>query len=367
MLWSKMDNGYDTHPDVVAAGFYGRVVFLALVRINGQFECGGAIPMKYLRPAYIAQRIGLYEELDRDAANTAIVTAIDRCVDVGLLERDGDEMSIPGWANWRPSTSTIRMKRKRERDSSPADGVTCDVTGDALSGSDCDSSVTPDAPVTQDPTERKKERKRDPAAAAAGARESGPAPTHDAHPREATPATGGSGSDGEAGRHPGETTPPKSSTPPWVYYGHVEETDPPDRKSAGVKSLWLELDGSRPNLSMGDDVAIERWVTSWPYKAVLYAVRRALELDGHRIGNRHVSGILQRARPEEWDETAREAAAAAEPQRAAGGARDGAGERACPQSRINASWAEKSAQAPARAAEAMADPNWGVVDPRAGF
>lgn len=111
----------DAHPEMMAAGFWGRFVFRELVRISGQFDLRGRIPKKYAAPAYLAKRS------DADAAGIPDIAAklsagLSAAIVAGLVRADGDFIEIPGWDRFYDSSNAKRQKRWRDAHRDEAEG-----------------------------------------------------------------------------------------------------------------------------------------------------------------------------------------------------------------------------------------------------
>lgn len=109
--WVKMSTGYDSNPKVLAAGWLGSQLFLLLVRLHAVHSEGGFLPSALLNPVFLRtvwHFPGSEEELE---------TAIQKCVEAGLLHRVDTGCQIAGWteSEWGRATSTERVRRHRER------------------------------------------------------------------------------------------------------------------------------------------------------------------------------------------------------------------------------------------------------------
>jgi hypothetical protein len=145
--WYRQDGNSDSNPKMIKAGFWGTVVFQALCRVSADHELGGEIPAEYADPEYLARRL----RLDADRALAPLwasgLTPVDvlrdgvtRCRHSLLVtESDGGGLTISGWPdrNEEGSSSTVRMRKKRERDRlERLAREQNDVTGDGVTSRD---------------------------------------------------------------------------------------------------------------------------------------------------------------------------------------------------------------------------------------
>lgn len=131
MLWYKEWANSDSHPKIVAAGFWGATVFRALCRTSAEFDLNGRIPPQYMTEAYLAHRLQLapeFDSLDPDDATPATVVqrGLGSAVAAGLLVRDGSVFVIDGWGERQTSatgggkSNTERSRAFRSRQKEPA-------------------------------------------------------------------------------------------------------------------------------------------------------------------------------------------------------------------------------------------------------
>lgn len=116
MEFLKIDPRLDEHPDVLDAGFIGATVFHVVLRLCATFDKRGRLPAKFT-PAHIARRLNLRSGDTSLEPTEFVKMGIERCVSVGLLERDGAELVVPGWERfYRPAkTPAERMREYRGR------------------------------------------------------------------------------------------------------------------------------------------------------------------------------------------------------------------------------------------------------------
>ena len=131
----RIDPLMDEHPDIEAAGFDGARVFEAVLRACARNDGRGKLRGKFAHPGWLAKRINLTKEviggLDPD---TWVNHGIERCVRCGLLQREGQDLVIPGWEKfYSPSkTNSERQsewrRRNRRETQTAAQAAVTDVT-----------------------------------------------------------------------------------------------------------------------------------------------------------------------------------------------------------------------------------------------
>jgi len=119
----------DSHPDMVAAGFWGRFVFRELVRVCGQFDFRGRIPRKYATPQYLSLRAGCTGVGIPDP-DIRIGEGIESAIATGLIVSCSDCYEIPGWERFYDSHAD-RQARYRKKKSGVGQVASRDVTSDA--------------------------------------------------------------------------------------------------------------------------------------------------------------------------------------------------------------------------------------------
>jgi uncharacterized phage protein (TIGR02220 family) len=113
--WVKMDVNYDSHPQILQAGWEGAIVYERIIRIMGLRDFD-TLPRQYLEAEYLS-RVSMVPV-------TIVTKGIEAIKSVGLITEDG---VIPGWEKWKPQTSKERTRRWRERENNRL-AVACDVT-----------------------------------------------------------------------------------------------------------------------------------------------------------------------------------------------------------------------------------------------
>ena len=115
MKWHKQANNQDSHPDILAAGFWGGVVFRCICRVSGEFDLGGSIPAKYSTPRFIARRLGLSRDCHVTGDPVEIVgDALSEILALGLVESSEDNgVEIPGWKEMQGDTGASRQRSLR--------------------------------------------------------------------------------------------------------------------------------------------------------------------------------------------------------------------------------------------------------------
>jgi hypothetical protein len=123
MEYLKIDPRLDEHPDVLDAGFIGATVFQVILRTCASFDKRGRLPKKF-SPAWLARRLNIGDDETSLPPETFVRIGIERCVSAGLLERDGEDLIIPGWERFYtenvPGAERTRSWRQRQRDARDA-------------------------------------------------------------------------------------------------------------------------------------------------------------------------------------------------------------------------------------------------------
>jgi hypothetical protein len=123
MEYLKIDPRLDEHPDVLDAGFIGATVFQVILRTCASFDKRGRLPKKF-SPAWLARRLNIGDDETSLPPETFVRIGIERCVSAGLLERDGEDLIIPGWERFYtenvPGAERTRSWRQRQRDGGDA-------------------------------------------------------------------------------------------------------------------------------------------------------------------------------------------------------------------------------------------------------
>jgi hypothetical protein len=119
----------DAHPEMVAAGFWGRFVFRELVRVAGQFDLRGVVPKKYATPGYLAKRSEA-SEAGIEGVESKLADGLRAAASAGLIVDSGDAYEIPGWGKFYESAGAVRQRRYRERHKDEPDPDDAPVTRD---------------------------------------------------------------------------------------------------------------------------------------------------------------------------------------------------------------------------------------------
>lgn len=141
MDWIKDYCASDSHPQMVAAGFWGATTFRLLCRLSGAHKLNGRIPPTYANPAYLAAVSGLamYPGTIKATPEALMGSALDKLVEVGLLVRDGDDYVIDGWDRKQgqaSSTERVQVHRARKRGLVDAPPNETDQSVSTVSGND---------------------------------------------------------------------------------------------------------------------------------------------------------------------------------------------------------------------------------------
>lgn len=126
--WYRQDGNADYNPRMRRAGFWGRTVYWALLRISADFELDGVVPERYADPDYLAERLGLAEDpvlaplwasglSPRDACRNGVTAAVT----AGLVRFAGSsqapgELFIVGWEERNEVVSPGAQRQKRYRE-----------------------------------------------------------------------------------------------------------------------------------------------------------------------------------------------------------------------------------------------------------
>jgi hypothetical protein len=115
MEYLRIDPRIDEHPDVISVGFIGSTVFQVILRACATFDKRGRLPAKFT-PAWLARRLNIGDDDTSLPPETFVRMGIEKCVGVGLLERDGEDLLIPGWERFYtpPDLSTDRVRKHRQ-------------------------------------------------------------------------------------------------------------------------------------------------------------------------------------------------------------------------------------------------------------
>jgi uncharacterized phage protein (TIGR02220 family) len=107
--FAKLAAGLHRHPKIRRAGRAAREVWVWALCANADEYGEGRVPADFFAPDYLADVLMMPPS---EAAEGVL-----RCVDCGLLARDGDDFVLVGWSaeEWGNGTSTQRVRRFRER------------------------------------------------------------------------------------------------------------------------------------------------------------------------------------------------------------------------------------------------------------
>lgn len=116
MEWIKEWTDSDTHPKMVAAGFWGREVFRCLCRLSGYRDLGGEIPTAFLDGGFLANYLGVPGP--DAAANCA--QGVRACITSGLLISKKGRALIKSWEDRQPSQSKDALRKRELRERRPS-------------------------------------------------------------------------------------------------------------------------------------------------------------------------------------------------------------------------------------------------------
>lgn len=148
MNWAKIDANFWTSPKVEGdaedgsegAGFWGGVVFQALLLLNRAHQCNGFLPLSLVRPGFLAKHLKLDEahHLSGEAPPSEIMRQALRAAQAArLIVLEAGGARIVGWdASWSDSGSAERMRRFRQRHVTSRDGGDEHRHGDACDAGD---------------------------------------------------------------------------------------------------------------------------------------------------------------------------------------------------------------------------------------
>lgn len=106
--WIRWQSTYDQHPDVVAAGWEGAVVFERVCRLTKLHGDRDTLAAKFWRAAWISRITGVPEEV--------VETGMAAIVEAGLVVETDHGIEIPGWRRFQPDPNKAdRQKRWREK------------------------------------------------------------------------------------------------------------------------------------------------------------------------------------------------------------------------------------------------------------
>jgi hypothetical protein len=115
--WFKKDANFQQNPKVMEAGFWGAVVYDALLAINRQHQCDGHIKPSLCRPEYVARYLHL------DAADGLSLAPVElarnglvRAAKAKLISMSVIGVQLTGWTReWRDALSTERTRKWRAK------------------------------------------------------------------------------------------------------------------------------------------------------------------------------------------------------------------------------------------------------------
>ncbi len=144
--WLRLDAVFFQHPQNIAAGWHGKIVYLAALTMSKQFGWEGSA--KHFTPEAISSHLGV-----TGVSHGDIRDGIDALMGVGLLVHvDGDEYLIPGWATHQHDrTAADRQRAKRERDKAKSHGDGRDATDVTGTVSRTSRHVRSGPPGTENP------------------------------------------------------------------------------------------------------------------------------------------------------------------------------------------------------------------------
>lgn len=117
MDFLRIDPRMDEHPDIEAAGFDGARVFEAVLRATARNDGRGRLRGKFASPAWLARRMNLKADvIGGQDPDVWVARGLSRCVDCGLLDRDGEDVTIPGWEKFYSPAKPEALRSKEYRD-----------------------------------------------------------------------------------------------------------------------------------------------------------------------------------------------------------------------------------------------------------
>ena len=119
MDFLMMDPKMDEHPDVMEAGFAAASVFQGILRVIARWDGKGRLRSKFASARWLARTLNIEtDDIGGTLPEEWVSRAIQRCVLHGLLERDGDDLVVPGWERFYRSprqANAERQQRWRDR------------------------------------------------------------------------------------------------------------------------------------------------------------------------------------------------------------------------------------------------------------
>lgn len=152
--WFKKDANFHQNPKVQDAGFWGGVVYDALLALNRQHRCDGHIRPSLCRPDYLARYVGLGGVKDwiTRPAIEVMREGLLAAQRAQLIKMSALGVQILGWGQeWRDGTSTERTRKWREARKSGTPVTSRD--GRDARGEERRGEEIPDIPDTEQATE----------------------------------------------------------------------------------------------------------------------------------------------------------------------------------------------------------------------
>lgn len=164
MLWVKDYTDSDHHPQLLKAGFWGRVVFKALCRLSGKHNWAGHIPKAYLDADYLVAYLEMPdgveydEEFEQSVAVPARLNALNAVAKLhaaGVLISEAAGSHIDGWERKQPSATPEAERSRRFRDKENAIATYVSPIATHANGSVTDPNLDIDIEVEREVEESK--------------------------------------------------------------------------------------------------------------------------------------------------------------------------------------------------------------------
>lgn len=104
--WIRWDSKFAEHPSAVAMDWRGHVYFWQLCCISKRYSFTGEVPHAYAFGAYVASKLRGMEVAAMDAGREQVTAS-------GLVNDDGETLTIRNWLKWQSMTDAERSKKYR--------------------------------------------------------------------------------------------------------------------------------------------------------------------------------------------------------------------------------------------------------------